>query len=53
MVSISTFGPRDPGSNLGWSTVLNLNRKLNFTSQIVQVCGTLASAVTLKRGSPL
>ena len=30
MVSISTFGPGDPGSNPGWFTVSNSSQRLSF-----------------------
>ena len=30
MVCIAAFGPGDPGSNPGWFSVLNSNRKLSY-----------------------
>ena len=30
MVRIAAFGPRDPGSYLGWFADSNLNQKLSF-----------------------
>ena len=47
MVSITTFGPGDLGSDPGWFTVLNSNRTF-ISSQIIQAGGTLASTVTLQ-----
>ena len=45
MASVAAFGPRDPGSNPGWCCH-EYKLKIEF-SQIIQVCGTLASTVTL------
>ena len=50
-VGKAAFGPGGPGSNPGCFPVSNLY-KIELT-QIIQVCGALASTVTLQLGASL
>ena len=52
MVSIATFGPRDPGSNPGWFAVSNSKLKIEF-SRIIKIYSTLASTAKLQSEASL